>query len=596
MPQTPPTSRPETNSVLLRCESQQCWLLFERPQRILTAHRLEDVPDVLAEAETEIARENLHAAGFVSYESAPAFDKALTTRSGIEFPYAWFGLYRSPLTVNLPRPGTGGELPEIDWQASVSDAEYRAAIARIKQYIREGDTYQVNYTFRLRGTAVNNTWKLFLAMIAAQGRTLGAFIQGADWCVSSASHELFFRLDGEELTSRPMKGTVTRGLTQGEDLARAEWLRHSAKNRAENIMIVDMIRNDMGRIAQTGSVKAANLFEIEKYPTLWQMTSTVSCRTRAGLGDIFQALFPCASITGAPKRRTMEIIREVEATPRGLYTGAIGYISPNRRAQFNVAIRTVTLNHRNGIMEYGTGGGVVWDSEPEDELAECLAKARIVTRPAPEFSLIETLLWTPDAGCFLLEEHLQRLRDSAAYFDFNLDEPDLRRRIAECAAGLPPVAHRLRVLLHRNGGIHMEATPLSTRSGDYLVILAATPVKSTDPFLYHKTTRRHIYKSALATAPGYDDVLLWNERGELTESCIANLVVELEGNLYTPPVICGLLAGVYRETLLRVGRISERVIRTDELPACSRIFLVNSLRGMWEVRLPGTNNPDCPGD
>lgn len=596
MPQTPPISRPDTNSVLLRCEAQQCWLLFERPQSILIAHKLEDVPDVLAEAETAVARDNLHAAGFVSYESAPAFDKALTARSGMEFPYAWFGLYRTAIPVNPPRPETVGEVPEIDWQASVSDAEYRAAIARIKHYIREGDTYQVNYTFRLRGTAVNDPWRLFLTMIAAQGRTLGAFIQGADWCVSSASHELFFRLDGEELISRPMKGTVTRGLTQGEDHARAEWLRNSAKNRAENIMIVDMIRNDMGRIARTGSVAVANMFEIEKYPTLWQMTSTVSCRTRAGLREVFQALFPCASITGAPKRRTMEIIQEVESTPRGLYTGAIGYLSPNRRSQFSVAIRTVTINQRNGIMEYGTGGGVVWDSEAEDELAECLAKARIVTRQAPEFSLLETLLWAPDSGCFLLEEHLRRLRNSTAYFDFKLDEPGLRRLIAVRTAGLPPGPHRLRVLVHRNGEIQVETAPLSTRSGDYRVILAEAPIDSTDPYLYHKTTRREIYKSALTAAPGYDDVLLWNERGELTESCIANLVVELEGNLYTPPVTCGLLAGVYRETLLREGRIFERIVRTDELPACSRIFLANSVRGMWEVRLPGANTPVGSGD
>lgn len=591
MPQTPPISRPDTNSVLLRCEAQQCWLLFERPQRILTAHRLEDVPDVLAEAETAVACDNLHAAGFVSYESAPAFDKALTTRAGGEFPFAWFGLYRTTIPVYLPRPETGGEVPEIDWQASVSDAEYRAEIARIKHYIREGDTYQVNYTFRLRGTAVNDPWRLFLAMIAAQGRTLGAFIQGADWCVSSASHELFFRLDGEELISRPMKGTVTRGLTQGEDLARAEWLRNSAKNCAENIMIVDMIRNDMGRIARTGSIAVANLFEIEKYPTLWQMTSTVSCRTRAGLREIFQALFPCASITGAPKRRTMEIIREVESTPRGLYTGAIGYLSPNRRSQFSVAIRTVIINHRDGIMEYGTGGGVVWDSQAGDELAECMAKARIVTRQAPEFSLIETLLWTPESGCFLLEEHLHRLRNSTAYFDFNLDEPGLRRLLAERTAGLSPEPHRLRVLVHRNGEMQMETASLSTRTGDYRVILAEASIDSTDPYLYHKTTRRHVYTSALAKASGYDDVLLWNERGELTESCIANLVVELDGNLYTPPVTCGLLAGVYREALLREGKIAERIIRKEELSKCTRILLVNSVRGMWEVKLPTMSVP-----
>ena len=591
VPESPPIPCPDLNTVLISVEAKQQWVLFQEPVQILVANSTEEVPGILDRVEEAVNREQLYAAGYISYESAPVFDASLVVLAGSRIPLAWFGLYRVAIPVTLPAPEVRG-LQGIDWKASVSGEEYSAAIDRIKAYIHEGDSYQVNYTFRLCAPPDRDPWRLFLGMISAQGRTLGAYIRTEEWCICSASHELFFRLDGNDLLSRPMKGTVLRGVSLGEDLGRREWLRDSEKNRAENLMIVDMIRNDMGRIARTGSVSTLGLFEIEKYPTLWQMTSRVGCVTDRSLREIFHALFPCASITGAPKRRTMEIISEVESTPRGLYTGTIGFLAPHRQAQFNVAIRTVIISNRDGVMEYGTGGGIVWDSVTEDEYGECLAKAHIVTRSLPVFSLLETIRWTPDAGCYLLEEHVNRLRASAGYFTITIDEAELRRQLAEQTARLPKTAQRIRLLVDRQGMITLETMPLAGQATDYRVKLAARPVNSTDPFLYHKTTNRGTYESALADGADCDDILLWNEKGELTESCIANLVVELDGGLYTPPVACGLLPGVYRETLLRQGKIAERIILLDDLPACSRIFLMNSVRGMWEVSLEGKTGAD----
>ena len=343
------------------------------------------------------------------------------------FPLLWFGLYEGVEEVELPGLGRRGADPsELDWQASVGPAEFHRQMARIKALIRSGDTYQVNYTYRLRTQFAGDPWNFFLRLVAAQDPPYGAFVDTGEWVICSASPELFFRLDGTRIECRPMKGTAARGRTQAEDLAQAQALQASEKERAENVMIVDMVRHDLGRVAQTGSVKVARLFEVEKYPTIWQMTSTIEAQTEAGLGEIFRALFPAASVTGAPKVRTMQIIAELEPLPRRLYTGTIGFFAPGRRAQFNVAIRTLLANRRTGCAEYGVGSGITWDSDPEAEWQECRAKARILAPPVPAFSLLETMRWTPEEGYFLLERHLERLQDSALYFGFRLDLAALR--------------------------------------------------------------------------------------------------------------------------------------------------------------------------
>lgn len=574
-----------TNCILLFDHFSQRWLEFLNPVSVLVARRVADVLPTLqaVEAETERGR---WAAGFVTYEAASAFDPALPTHddeSGL--PLLWFGLYESPRPAAAPPPvGRGAPL---HWQPSVSVEEYNAGFAQIKNHIAAGHTYQVNYTFRLRARFSGNAWELFSRAVHAQGSGYPVFAETDEWVIGSASPELFFTLDGENLVSKPMKGTAPRGLRLEDDLAKADWLRHSEKNRAENVMIVDMARNDLGRIARPGSVRVPKLFDVEKYRTVWQMTSTVEGETPASLTEIFAALFPAASITGAPKASTMRIIRELENSPRRIYTGALGYIAPRRRAQFNVAIRTFLLEKRSGRVEYGLGGGIVWDSEQRDEMREAYTKAKILTETPPNFALLETLLWTPEGGFALLERHLERLKESAAYFDFPFDEMEIRGRLESLtpspSAGGRRGIQRVRLLLDAEGRISLESSALNPLPVPCRVQLAEHPIDSKNLFLYHKTTHRAVYEAA--RLPGYDDVLLWNERGELTESTIANLVVERKGEFLTPPVTCGLLPGTARAQWLAEGRLREAVIRVEDLAGDDKIFLLNSARGLWEITL-----------
>jgi para-aminobenzoate synthetase/4-amino-4-deoxychorismate lyase len=316
------------------------------------------------------------------------------------------------------------------------------------------------------------------------------------------------------------------------------------------------------------------------------MTSSIEAQTEAGLGDIFRALFPAASITGAPKVRTTQIIAELEPLPRRLYTGTIGFLAPGRRAQFNVAIRTVLANRRTGCAEYGVGSGITWDSAPEAEWEECRSKARILAPQVPAFSLLETLRWTPQEGYYLLERHLERLQDSALYFGFRLDLAAVRLELEGLSAGLGRARKRIRLLVIKEGRITLEAKALPRAAlKQRRITLARVPVDSLDPFLYHKTTNRAVYEAARTACPGCDDVLLFNEQGHITESTIANVAVEIAGKLYTPPVFCGLLPGTLRAHLLHQGELTERAITQEELLCSPRVFLLNSVRGMYPVQV-----------
>jgi len=580
---------PETNSVILYDSKRGQWLNFTNPKQVYAVYELGSVLDTLREIEDRSISENLHAAGFISYEAAPAFDPALTTRPAGDFPLLWFGLYEDHSPFDFPAPGPHQATLPV-WQADVTAQAYHDAIHKIKNYIREGDTYQVNFSYRLHSADKFDPWSFFTRMIHAQGNGFGAYVNTGNWAICSASPELFFQLSGDTLRSRPMKGTRERGLYQASDLANRDWLAASEKDQAENLMILDMVRNDMGRIAVTGSVRTHDIFVIEKYPTVWQMTSSVTGQTEAKITEIFQALFPAASITGAPKTRTMAIIRELESSPRKLYTGAVGWFSPDRRAQFNVAIRTAIVDRRSGNVEYGIGGGIVWDSGDAAELKEAQLKARVLSYTVPDFSLLETLLWTPEAGYSLLEAHLQRLTASADYFSRTIDIQEIRARLTRLVDELPPQPQRVRLVVPAEGEPVLSSAPITETHGEYRITLASTPVNAeTDVFLYHKTTHRVVYEQALTAAPGYDDVLLWNNQGEITESCIANVVVEEDGVLYTPPVACGLLAGTYREQLLREGRIREKVIHIEDLDVCENLYLLNSVRGMWRIEFRSAN-------
>ncbi len=576
---------PSADTVILRDAGTDRWLLFERPREIIRAFRPEEVAERLRAVETAVADRGLHAAGLLAYEAAPGFDPALAVRPDNTFPLLWFGLYDAPRAVELPR-FTGAPAPSADpWDASFTPEEYASAFEHIKQRIREGDTYQVNLTYRLRRAFAEDPWPVFVRLVSAQGPTCGAYVATREWTVCSASPELFFRLDGNRLESRPMKGTAPRGLTLAQDRGQAAALHASEKNRAENLMIVDMVRNDLGRVAEPGSVTVPSLFALEKFPTLWQLTSTVCAETRAPVSEIFGALFPPASITGAPKARTMQLIAEVETTPRHIYTGCVGFIAPGRRAQFNVAIRTLLVDHTQNRAEYGVGGGIVWDSDRAQEQAECRTKTRILDTFTPPFALLETLLWTPAEGYTLLERHVARLEASAEYFDYPLDPAAVRQRLADLARTLTARPHKVRLLAARDGAVTLDAEPIAIPSADLPrpVALAHTPVDRSDAFLYHKTTHRKVYAEALASRPGFEDVILFNAEGEVTESTRANVAAEIGGVLCTPPVACGLLAGTCRAQLLEDGVLTERVIAIDELLHSPRVFLINSVRGMTRV-------------
>ena len=574
------------NKLVIHDAKLKHWLCFQNPDEIIQTNSIDQVVPKLQLVNDLIAKHQIYGAGFISYEASTAFDSILKTHSPSSFPLLWFGLYKKPEIIDLPKPTLAGEY-KLNWKPSVSEEEYHQAISKIKKYISLGETYQVNYTLRLNAPFSGDTWELFLKLVQAQKADYGAYVDIDNFAICSASPELFFHLDDHNLTSRPMKGTAARGLTLVADYDIANQLHFSEKNRAENVMIVDMIRNDIGRIANINTVKVPSLFKVEKYPTVWQMTSTVTAKTTASMNEIMGALFPCASITGAPKARTMEIIQELENTPRRIYTGCIGFISPQRQAQFNVAIRTVLIDKENHQAEYGVGGGIVWDSVSSDEYQECQIKAQVLTLNQPDFSLLETILWQPQNGYFVLNYHLQRLQDSANYFGFKVNINNVKTQLDQLTKSFANRDYKLRLFLDSQGEIIYETIPLLPVNNQEFVKLGmcCTPVDSTNIFLYHKTTNRQVYEIAKAAFPDCDDVLLWNERGEITETCIGNIVVDLNGELLTPPVKCGLLAGTFRANLLEKCKIGEEIITLEMLKYSHRIYIINSVQKWREAVL-----------
>jgi para-aminobenzoate synthetase/4-amino-4-deoxychorismate lyase len=562
-------------------------VLFCSPERVVSARTVDEVPRAMEEVEQGL-RDGLHAAGWVSYEAATAFDSALRTQAPSEVPLVCFGLFRAA----APAPPLVDEASPapVHWTPELPSDAYARGVAAVREAIAAGDTYQINYTFRLRANLPSQD--LYGALAVSSEVPYAACIEAFDWTVLSLSPELFFERDGSRLITRPMKGTAPRGRWAEEDAARREALAASEKNRAENVMIVDLCRNDLSRVCEIGSVRATSLFDVEAYPTVWQMVSTVEGEARAGtrLTDVFAALFPAGSITGAPKSSSMRLIAQLEHAPRGVYCGAIGYASPDGRAVFNVAIRTITVHAPTGGAEYGVGGGITWDSNPADEHAEALSKAAVLDA-RPPFRLIETL--RSEGGRLIrLDRHLDRLRESAAWFGFACDPDRVRALVEAHALSFGAETRRIRLLLNREGHAAVQSEALTPHpQGQPPIALAADPVDSRDQFLCHKTTRREVYERHGAQHPGMFDVLLWNERRELTECTRANIVVERDGTRWTPDRRCGLLAGVFRAELLATGVIQERVLTLDDLETATRLWCINSLREWVEVRLSRTPGP-----
>ena len=568
------------------------------PVGVLEARRPAEVPEVLAAAEAASAR-GLWAAGMVAYEAAPGLDPALRVRERepggalAELPLAWFALFEGRQETALPEPPADAAPVDRDsWKPSIDRGAYDAAIDRIHRAIAAGDTYQVNFTLRLLATVAGDPRGLYRDLCFAQRGAYAAYLDLGRYRVLSASPELFFRIDGDRITTRPMKGTAPRGRWLAEDDEIRASLQGSVKDRAENAMIVDLLRNDLGRVARDGSVAWSDVFEAERFETVWQLTSTVEARLRSGitLVDVFRSLFPSGSVTGAPKVRTMELIAELEDAERGVYCGTVGYLAPNGTpgpgARFNVAIRTVVCDADSGSAIYGVGGGITWDSRAAGEYDEVVAKARVLTARRPEFRLLESVRYDPDGGYRRLDEHMHRLRASAAYFGFRSDDAAIRASLDGAAARYVGKPTKVRLVLDRRGHVETGAAPLgATHEPVRLAVDRDHPVDPRDVMLFHKTTLRDRYDDAALRFPDADDVLLVNDRGEVTESTRANVAVLIDGRWWTPPLAAGLLPGCERAVLLEEGTLAERTIMFEELIGAEAIAVLSSVRPWREAVL-----------
>ncbi len=564
-------------------------LRFARVERALVAMRHDEVAPVLDEVDRSTA-EGAWAFGFVAYEAAAALDPVLTTQPPLaDFPLAWFGICAAPTPVPVVGPGEHGSYLSGPWVSDWDADRHRDAVAAVRGCIAAGETYQANLTTRLRSSVSGDLVRLYGDLALAQRGAHNAYLDLGRFVIASASPELFFDLRHGRIRMRPMKGTAPRGRTLAEDEGAIARLRQSEKERAENLMIVDLVRNDVARVARTGSVSVDALFRAERFETVHQLVSDVRAdvQSGAGLTDVFRALFPCGSVTGAPKHRTMELIRDLEDSPRGVYCGAIGIVAPPSAAygaRFNVAIRTMVADRATMSATYGAGGGITWDSQPDAEYAELLLKAKVLHVPSLSFELLETMRHEAQVGLVSGSEHLARMRRSAAYFGFAFDLEAARAALRRRLAGVGEA--RVRLLNSRSGELTIEVGALpATDATPVRVCLDDEPIDSQDCWPHHKTTRREPYVARRAKYPWADDVILVNERGHVTESSTANLAVCIDGRWWTPPLDSGCLPGIERGRLLTEGELQERVLLPNDVQLADGLALINSVRGWRDATL-----------
>jgi len=567
-------------------------VVFRDPVETITCKSPLDVEPCFSRLEHFLS-EGYFAAGFLSYELGYHF-LDIPFNKASSFPLFSFGIFESvkklpaDKVLSLLSKSSGPDTFRImNGYYSTPRVNYYQDISRIKDHLEKGNTYQVNYSFKYKFGLSGSPLALFLSLLKRQEVPYASYMDLDEWTILSLSPELFFQRDKDEMLTKPMKGTMERGKTEREDSANTRALADSEKNRAENIMIVDLLRNDMGKISETGSVKTGSLFEIEKYNTLLQMTSTISSRIGKNTGwhSVFKEMFPSGSVTGAPKKRTMEIIKELEQEERNIYTGSMGYITPSGQALFNVAIRTLLINKGTNRAELGIGSGIVYDSDPVKEYDECLLKGLFLTGSGEkeDFSLIETLLWEK-GDYFLLERHLKRLETSSERFSFPYDRDKITASLNKTSFCFDSsLKYRVRLTLDRNGSV--KITPSDLDSDWPLpvpVTISEKTVPKNDIFSRHKTTNRPLYDQELFAArrSGHFEVLFFNDMGELTEGAITNVVLKQGNGFFTPPLSSGLLGGVYREYLLETGvvPVKEKVLYYEDLRKADKIFLLNSVR------------------
>jgi len=571
--------------------------VFSKPIDIIKARNFEEVESAFKKIQSY--SKNYYIAGYLAYELGYYF-QGVEAAQDYGFPLVNMAVFKNPMIFNhkdasfqaLNRNMFGPNNPAGKFSVkglglTYNYNAYSEKILYLKNKIKNGDTYQVNFTGRFNFNFSGCPYSFYNELKEGQNVSYSAFCKLGDEHLISLSPELFFKRNGREIIFKPMKGTISRGRDLKQDRKLASELRTSSKNLAENLMIVDLVRNDLGRICETGSVKVNKLFEIEKYDSLFQMTSTVKGILKNNLSyfEIFKNIFPSGSVTGAPKISTMKIIKDIESVPRKVYCGALGFIAPDNKAVFNLPIRTILLKGGSGQM--GVGSGIVADSDSAAEFNECLLKARFLINRKKAFEIVETILWK---GKFIfLKEHLERMQESALYFGFNFNRRAIQKRISQlCRDFKKDKAVKVRVLLEKDGSVRFEHSLInSDKDKKKYIALARTKIDPEDIFLYHKTTNRKIYQNAYKTAlsKGYSDVIFMNTLGEITEGAISNIFIKVDRKYFTPPVKCGLLPGIYRSYLVKKLKASEKVIRIDDLMHADKIFLCNSIRGVNEVFL-----------
>ena len=606
------------DSVRVDNENSQS-LLFCNPIERIDFHADDDPELFISQLESHL-QQGSYLAGWIGYEFGYLLEEQLAPllpESVRGKPLASFGVFKEAMVHNH-RQGDGGfpenngiEHTDFSIQSVVPSQEkddYVKAIHKIKEYIAAGDTYQVNYTLKLLFEITGSVEGLYAHLRANQSVAYAAMIQLGGEQILSLSPELFFRIQGDRVMVRPMKGTMGRGRNLEEDESFCIALSQDPKNRSENVMIVDLLRNDLGRLTHEcgdNKVVTSSLFTVERYESVLQMTSTVYTETdsnvlsQVSLLAFLRALFPCGSVTGAPKIRTMEIIRELEEAPRGVYTGAVGYFAPNGDGVFNVPIRTIRI--KGGEGEMGIGSGIVHDSIPEQEWEECLLKANFLTKSQPVFSLFETMLLDGEKGFWLKELHLSRLERSATYFSFHYDHEAILEKLDEVEQAKRNRWQRVRLSLQKDGSLSTEVVdcaepvsrslppkPLPVHDGLPAIALSQEAIDSSSPFFFHKTTRRELYTQAFQRAQqmGLFDMIFVNERKEVTEGSISNIILYKDGRYITPTVSSALLAGTMRQLLLSDTEIPvrEQIVRLDDILQAEALFCCNAVRGVVQVR------------
>lgn len=568
---------------------------FSDPLRVISCYKLEDVKEALFEIEGWLSK-GFYAAGFISYEAGVSFEESL---KGLKldplFPLLWFGIYKKPRIFShrekvdtLPNKRSSYAINNL--KPNISRKKYVDNIKRIKGFIRRGDTYQVNYTFKYKFDFSGSISGFYEDLKTRQSVSYSSLIKTPGFSILSLSPELFFRKNQEQMEVRPMKGTIDRGRSAEEDKRNVEALRQSIKNRSENVMIVDLLRNDLGRISKAGTVKTMKLFEVERYETLLQMISIVQSKLKKNVSiyDLFKAIFPSGSVTGAPKISTMKIINSLEKEPRRIYTGSVGFFAPDGNAVFNVAIRTALLDNKTKKGEIGIGSGIVIDSDAGKEFDECRLKADFITKKKTDFKLIETILWQPKKGYFLLDSHIKRLLESSEYFNFKFNKKIMLKELKDLEKKFRNGHdYRIRALLGKDGKIESSFSRIDKAARALKARFSDKKTSSEDTFLYHKTTNRGLYNKEHErwNEKGYFDIIFTNEKNQITEGAISNIIIKKANTYYTPPVECGLLNGVFRKSLFRKISLKEKVLYKKDVLAADEVYMANSVRGMVRVKL-----------